>query len=202
MIDTPGGPVPVERLRVGDRVLAHGGDDGSALAPQAIVWIGHRSYRCVGHPRPELIWPVRVAAGALGTRLPRRDLFLSSLHGLFVEGVLVPVQLLVNGHSIKRVPVASIDYFHVQLPAHAVLLAEGVEAESYLDTDDHATFVRRERGRRSADYVAQLWEAAGCARLILCGPELQSVRASLGSERRISMLGRRPSVREGPRSRS
>ncbi len=184
MIETPGGALPVEALRVGDLVLAHDGDAGGELRPQPIVWIGHRSYDCATQANPVLVWPIRVRAGALGAGLPRRDLLLSSQHALFLRGVLIPVGLLVNGHSIARLRVDRITYYHIELPAHAIVLAEGVEAESYLNTDERGTFdPLMSTAARWPDFVAHLWEAVGCARLVLCGVELEAARLLLAQPR-------------------
>jgi hypothetical protein len=193
LIDTPAGPVAIEALAVGDQILAHDGDAGGALSAQPIIWIGHRSYTCAIHPDRKTVWPVRIATGALGAGLPRRDLFLSPQHAVFLHGLLIPANLLINHGSIAQVPVEQIAYYHIELTTHAIILAEGVQAESYLNTDDRGTFAEcHPTARRSADFVSHLWEAAGCARLILCGPELGAARASLAAPRgRTSHRARR-----------
>jgi hypothetical protein len=105
---------------------------------------------------------------------------LSPQHALFLRGVLIPVGLLVNGHSIARLRVDRITYYHIELPAHAILLAEGVEAESYLNTDERGTFdPLMPMAPGWPDQAALLWEAVGCARLVLSGAELEAVRLSL-----------------------
>ncbi len=40
---------------------------------------------------------------------------------------------LINGTTITREPVVAVTYWHVELDAHDILLAEGLPAESYLD---------------------------------------------------------------------
>ena len=79
--------------------------------------------------------PICIGAGALGPDLPERDLFLSPSHGVLIDGLLVQAGALVNGTSIRRVARAPVHivYHHVELDAHALLLAEGVAAESYLE---------------------------------------------------------------------
>jgi Hint domain len=54
---------------------------------------------------PETVWPVRVRAAAFGKGMPRRDLWLSPDHAVFVDDVLIPVRHLINGITIAQVPV-------------------------------------------------------------------------------------------------
>jgi hypothetical protein len=96
-IGTVLGEVPVEALREGDliRTVIGGGH-----AP--VVWIGHRHVDCRAHPRPEQVWPIRIVAGAFGPNAPRRDLFVSPDHALYVDGVLIPAKYLVNGVAVTQ----------------------------------------------------------------------------------------------------
>ena len=96
-IETETGPVAVEDLMIGDRLVT---DDGTR---EPIVWIGQRTVNCAAHPQPESVWPVRVRAGAFGENVPERDLYLSPDHAVFVNDVLVPVKLLINGTTIAQV---------------------------------------------------------------------------------------------------
>ncbi len=133
-IATARGEVAVDALRAGDFVaLASGGE-----AP--VQWLGHRRIDCRRHPAPASVWPVRVRAGAFGAARPARDLLLSPDHAVFAGGVLLPVRYLINGGSVVQEAVDAITYFHVELPAHGVLLAEGLPAESYLDTGNRDAF--------------------------------------------------------------
>ncbi|MCP1557101.1 UNVERIFIED_ORG: hypothetical protein M2438_001174 [Methylobacterium sp. SuP10 SLI 274] len=45
-------------------------------------------------------------------------------------GVLVPVMCLINGNTIVREPATQVTYWHIELDAHDILLAEGLAAES------------------------------------------------------------------------
>ena len=69
-----------------------------------------------------------------------RDLVLSPDHAVFADGVLVPVRHLVNGMTVVQQHVAALSYFHVELTAHAAIVAEGLPCESYLDTGNRAAF--------------------------------------------------------------
>jgi hypothetical protein len=183
-IATPHGEVAVEALAIGDAVLrARGGE-------ARIVWIGHRRVDCRRHPNPAEVWPVRVAAGAFGRGVPARDLWLSPDHAVFAAGVLVPVQHLVNGRTIRQEPVDAITYFHVELEAHDVLLAEALPCESYLDTGNRAAFANGGAAALlQADFARGRWAASGCAPLVEGGEVLAGIRSRLLA--RAGALGHR-----------
>jgi autotransporter passenger strand-loop-strand repeat protein len=132
-IATGRGPVPVEKLRPGDRV--HAPLDGK-LRP--VIWVGRRSVDCRQHPHPAQVWPIRVSTGAFAPGRPGRDLCLSPDHAVFIDGMMIPVRCLVNGMTIVQEPRHSVTYWHVELSRHAVICAEGVAAESYLDTGNRS----------------------------------------------------------------
>jgi hypothetical protein len=133
---------------------------------------------CARHPAPRKVWPVRVAPGAFGPGRPGTELFLSPDHAVFVNEVLIPVRCLINGSTIAQVPVDRVTYHHVELAQHDVLLAQGVPAESFLDMRDGTNYANRPGPvRLYPDYSARMWEAFGCARLIVTGPELAAARA-------------------------
>ncbi len=136
---TTAGEVPVEHLRVGDRVVTL---CGRRLAP--IVWLGHRHIDCSRHPHPDDIWPVRIQAGAIADGVPHRDLWLSPEHAVLLRTaagtVLVPVRHLLNGATIAQVPVPDVTYWHIELAAHDSVVAAGLAAETYLDTGNRTNF--------------------------------------------------------------
>ncbi len=176
-IRTPSGDVPVEALRGGDHVLTA---DGTA---QPVVWIGHRHVACHRHPRPRQVLPVRIAAGAFGDGLPCRDLILSPDHAVFIEDVLIPVQYLVNGRTITVEQVEAVTYYHVELPRHDLLLAEGLAVESFLDTGNRADFDNAGAAtRRHPSLRTLVWEAEGYAPLVVTGPPLAAARARLARQ--------------------
>jgi len=134
-IATPTGEKPVEALAEGDLVLTA---DGRA-AP--IRWIGRQTVS-TRFADPLRVLPIRIRAGALGENLPSRDLLVSPDHALLVEGVLIHAGALINGVSIVRetdVPEVFV-YRHVELDDHALVLAEGVAAETFIDNVDRLNF--------------------------------------------------------------
>ena len=173
-IATAQGAVAVQALRGGDQVLL--ADGGLA----EVVWLGHRKVDCRQHPRPQDVMPIRVIAGAFGPGLPLCDLRLSPDHAVFVDGVLIPVRYLLNGRTVLQESVSFVTYFHVELASHAVLLAEGLPCESYLETGNRTSFANG--GAAVAirpDFARDIWAAQGCAELVLGGARVTAVRDRL-----------------------
>jgi hypothetical protein len=134
-IATPNGETPVEQLAVGDEVMTHCGK------AYPIIWIGRRRIDLTTHPRPETVAPVRIRRDAFAVGMPHRDLLVSPDHAIFVDGKLICARQLVNGSTIRpERDWAAVDYYHVELDSHAILLAEGLPAESYLDTGNRGFF--------------------------------------------------------------
>ena len=182
-IRTRRGDVPVEALIAGQDVAITA---AGRAAP--IVWIGRRAIVPARLPNPDDVMPVRIRAGAIGPGQPARDLALSPDHALFLDGVLIPARLLVNGRTITRQAVERITYWHVELDRHDVLLAEGVPCESYLDTGNRGAF--ENGGAVTALHPAfsrQVWQASGCAELVERGVRLAAIRQRLLN--RATMLG-------------
>ena len=179
---TASGPVPVEALRVGD-LLVTGRERG--LAP--VTWLGKRRVDDQTYPDPRRAWPIRIRAEAFGPGEPGRDLWLSPDHAVYANGVLIPVHRLVNGTTVTREPLADVTYWHVELPRHDILLAEGLTVESYLNTGDRASFEAGTAVVRAASRCAgDVWEHSACAPLVLVGLELEAVRSRV-RERALAM---------------
>ena len=138
MILTPDGERPVETLCTGKRVITL--VDGEEVT-QTVRWLGHRRIDLTRHPRPETVAPIRIERDAFADNVPHRDLLVSPDHAIFVDGMLICAKQLVNGTTIRREKGwSSVDYYHVELNEHAILLAEGLPAESYLDTGNRGFF--------------------------------------------------------------
>ena len=164
LIDTPDGAVAVEDLEPGRSVVTLANRGRARVA-----WIGHRR-QVDGEV-------VRIRRHALGHDVPRRDLVVSVDHGMFLDGVLVQAELLVNGTTIVRERQAEVIFWHVELDRHAILLAEGAPAESYLDTGN-----RRQFGNCGIAYdpVVDAAVCEPCAEMIFGGARLDAIRLRLG----------------------
>jgi len=164
LIRTERGDVPVEALRAGqDRVITAKGD--MAL----IRWIGHRDADPANHHNH----PVRIRAHIFGPGRPSRDLLLSPEHAIFVDDVLVPAEQLVNNHSIDRVALDEITYFHVLLERHDIILAEGLPVESLLADGGFEHF------ENHATAPAACLVMDRCAPRVTQGPRLETIRELL-----------------------
>ncbi len=159
---TPNGYRPVESFTPGDPVVTLDG------AVRAVRWIGHRTLDLADEPRAR---PVYFAPGALGEKIPTRPVQLSPLHGVFIGGVLVPALHLVNGATITQGRNAATTYYHLELDRHDILLADGMGAESYLDTGNRGALYH-EQGRRGRCRTP-------CASVVTSGPKLAAIRRRL-----------------------
>jgi hypothetical protein len=173
-INTLRGEVAVEDLIAGDRAVTASG------ASRPIVWIGHRTLLTARHPRPQDVHPVRVQAHAFARGQPARDLWLSPDHALFVGGALIPVRYLLNGATISQIPRDQVQYFHVELDAHDILLAEALPTESFLDTGNRGAFANG-GGTVMAqpDFALRIWATDACAPLAVAGPLVETIRCRL-----------------------
>ncbi len=187
MIRTRAGSVAVEDIVPGDHVKTVSGD------MRRVQWIGHRAIDCLRNPDPRQVWPIRIEAGAFGPRRPTRDLWLSPDHAIYAEDVLIPVRYLVNGTTITQLSVDTVGYFHLELPSHDVLIAEGLPVESYPDVGARHVFENagpvvqlHPDFRLRPDLVSMYWEANGYAPLVVIGPALDRVRRHL--EERVTKV--------------
>lgn len=135
-IATPGGERRVEDLRAGDAVMT--ADHGA----QRLLWIGRRHLDATALDLAPNLRPVRVAAGALGPGLPRRELLLSPQHRLLVRSaiaervggapeVLVAVRHLIGLPGIAPArEIRTVSYLHLLFMRHELVIANGALSES------------------------------------------------------------------------
>ncbi|NVN03927.1 MULTISPECIES: Hint domain-containing protein [Asaia] len=125
LISTPDGARPVEALKIGDLV-------DTDIGPQAVQWVGYKHVHLHG-ATPDEAHLVHIRAHAFDAMRPSRDLWVTPEHCVEHDGGLTPIRMLVNGGSIaydrqKR----RFTYYHVEVPHHAIMLAENLGMESYL----------------------------------------------------------------------
>lgn len=122
------GAVPIETLKVGDRIYTL---DGGL---QPIVWIGKITVLAEGDNAP-----IRIAEGALGNT---RAMEVSPQHRMMLDGwqaevicgtdeVLAPARHLLNDRNITRRTGGTVDYIHVLFADHQIVIADGIPSESF-----------------------------------------------------------------------
>jgi serralysin len=76
--------------------------------------------------------------------------------------VSIPLRYRLNGRTVAQEETASLTDWHLQLPRHAVLLAEGLPAESYLDTGNNSFFAMAAcRAHDEGDAASGLFRTLG-----------------------------------------
>ena len=176
LIQTEMGEVAVEALAGGDVVMTASG----VLRP--IRWIGHREHAERFALRNRALWPVMIEAGALAHDVPRRDLFVSPSHAMYLDNVLIPALALVNGTTIRQVqPHGAVTYFHVELDDHDIIVAEGSLSESYVDDDNRGMFAN------AATYPGKDGgPAIYCAPRLQQGSQVEAVRRGIAERARLA----------------
>lgn len=136
LIDTPGGPRPVEALRAGDLVLTR--DHGA----QTVVWAGRQHLDGAQLLEAPNLRPIRIAAGALGPGCPARDLVVSPQHRILLTSriltritgeaeMLTPACQLLGWPGVEVLPAESgVTYLHLLFAGHEVIRAEAAWTES------------------------------------------------------------------------
>jgi hypothetical protein len=115
-------------------------------------------------------------AGALADGMPKRDLWVSPCHAMYIDGLLIQAEDLVNGDNVfQAASVQIVRYFHVELETHDVILAEGAWSETFIDDDSRMMF--QNAGEYYRRYpVASDRPPLFCAPRINEGFELQGIR--------------------------
>ncbi len=139
-----------------------------------IRWIGKQGYSGRFAAGNADVLPIQIKQGALADNVPKRDLWVSPLHAMYLDGVLIPAWALVNGVSIVQATrVDMVEYFHLELETHDVIVAEGAFSESFVDDGSRGMFHNAATYR--AIYPAATPKAARyCAPRIEDGEQLQT----------------------------
>src|SRR5262249_2903723 len=131
-------------------------------------WTGRRTVDLETHPNPDRAAPIRILRHAIGPGQPAADLLVSPDHCLYLDGGLVPARLLVNGMTVTKAhTMGTVTYHHLELERHGLLIAEGVAAESYLDTGNRGSL--SDAVDPYPDFAGEppkCWETDACAPLL------------------------------------
>lgn len=136
--------LPVQDLQIGDKVLTSEG------IFEKILWIGVKTVKNALYTDPDQS-PVCISAGALGDNLPLSDLYVTSNHGIIIDGLVINAAALVNDSTIRFVPLAEMPseftYYHIETKNHDEIYANGSLAETFVD------YVTRSRFDNYQEYL-------------------------------------------------
>jgi hypothetical protein len=158
MIATPRGELPVEELKVGDKVITR--DNGL----QEIVWLGRQKFSWKDVCAEPHLKPVVIRQGALGNGLPERDMMVSPDHRILVTGdntavrfneaeVLVSARHLLSGRKVFEVNSMGTIYIHFMFARHQVVLSDGAWTESFQPSD----FVLKGMGNAQRNEIFEIF---------------------------------------------
>ncbi len=175
LIETEHGEIAVENLVIGDRIMTLSGDY------RPIKWIGRRSYGGRFIMGRKSILPICIKTGAIADNVPLRDLWISPHHAMYIDGMLIEAKDLVNGVSVVQAErMEKVEYFHIELDTHDVIIAEGALSETYLDDHNRGMFQNAHEYR--ALYAEERAKPARyCAPRLDCGYEVEQVRRKLAA---------------------
>lgn len=164
---TPGGERLIETLKPGDRVITlRNGVEQS----ETIIWTGKARHN-VGSDRLDddrAGYPICFRKDALGEGKPNQDLYVTAEHCLYLAGCFVLARMLVNDMTIfYDRTITDYEYHHIELERHAIILANGVESESYLDTGNRMIFEQSALTGSTIHHLPQncSWQHDACAPL-------------------------------------
>jgi hypothetical protein len=181
LVSTDRGEVAIENLRVGDLLLTASGEH------LPVRWLGHRRLDITRRDDRTSVWPVLVRAGAFGDGLPRRDLWVSPEHKMVCGDVFIPAYLLLNGQTILQVERDTVEYWHVEVDGHEIILAEGLPSESYVDDGNRGFFHEQDGAVDLHPTLGGSVQNETKLPLVFSGPELTRAKEALLA--RVALLG-------------
>jgi autotransporter passenger strand-loop-strand repeat protein len=191
LIQTKRGQRKVEKLKIGDQVMTASG------VTRPIKWIGRRSYGGRFIMGRKDILPVCIKVGALDIDVPKRDLWISPHHAMYFKdadrgGLLIEAKDLVNGATIVQAEsVEKVEYIHLELDSHDVIIAEGALSETFVDDDSRGMFHNGHEFRALYPDVPPC-PAQYCAPRRSEGYEVEAVRAQIDQRAELRPAAENP----------
>jgi hypothetical protein len=130
------GYVSIEDLKVGDHVVTLGKIINNSTvelndrSSEPIIWTGALKVPSLS----QYSLPIRIKAGSLGKKMPTYDLLVSPGHRVIVGNSFLLAKELINGTTIVQEKCNEVNYYHLELSSHSIIIANGISSETYLDT--------------------------------------------------------------------
>jgi len=140
---TPKGAKAIETLQADDLVLSRNAREQGEFVPTRIVKVLRKKISqqdLVANPK---LFPVKIKAGALGQELPYQDLTVSRQHRMIVSSKITNrmfqrKDVFVAAIRLTELPgifedtaVKEVEYYHLILEEHRVVIANGAPSESF-----------------------------------------------------------------------
>jgi hypothetical protein len=140
---TPKGARAIETLQADDLVLSRNAQEHGEFVPTRVVKVLRKKISqqdLVANPK---LFPVKIKAGALGQKLPYQDLTVSRQHRMIVSSKITNrmfkrKDVFVAAIRLTELPgifedtaVKEVEYYHLILEEHRVVIANGAPSESF-----------------------------------------------------------------------
>lgn len=160
-ITTSRGTLPIEGLRVGDKVITR--DNGY----QEIRWIGKRRVDRHWMNRAPHLQPILIRKGALGNDKPDTDMLVSPNHRMLIsevntaayfgdKEVLAAAKYMIGKPGIECANTASATYIHLMFDKHEIINADNSWSESFQPGDYALSSLANEQRNEIIELFPQL----------------------------------------------
>jgi len=146
LILTDQGAVPIENMKVGDKVVTKGKiykykfiEKDAILQIEPVIWIS--KFKVIDLNSKSR--PICIKKDAFDKNCPFQDLYVSPEHSVLINDFMVVASNIINGKTIYQDNECnSVEYYHLECKEHSAIFANGVLTESYFDANNRGVFER------------------------------------------------------------
>lgn len=143
LILTKHGFVPIENMKVGDKVVTNGKIYNNKIVKrfktksETVLWVGKFKVNKLNNNSR----PICITKNSFDVNFPIKDLYVSPNHSMIIDGEMVLAKDLVNEVTIYQdMECENVEYYHLECENHSTIIANGVLSESYLNMDNRSVF--------------------------------------------------------------
>lgn len=142
LILTKHGFTPIENIKAGDKIVTKGKIKKNMNGPrnfkiEPVMWIS--KFKVINLNSSSR--PICIKKDTLGENYPFKDLYVSPEHSLFLNGKMVLAKNIVNEETIYQdKECKNVEYYHLECEEHSLIIANGILAESYFDSNNRDVF--------------------------------------------------------------
>lgn len=151
LILSKNGFIPIENLKIGDKIITNGKIynnkfilKDSKIQTKYLLWVSRFKVKNLNSNSR----PVCIKKNAFGQNCPFKDLYVSPNHSLLLNGKMTIAKDIINGTTIYQdYECNDIEYYHLEFDSHSAICANGILAESYLESNNRYIFENVEKIR-------------------------------------------------------